>query len=79
MRGSRGVPYILGGRYSGGVSLGGPVIPWWRVSQGCHHIIFCVVVFHSRLEEGSGSWEDERMTADSTTMLYRALNNLIER
>lgn len=29
-------------------------------------------------EEGSGSWEDG-MTVDSTTMLYRALNNLIER
>eukprot|EP00731_Ephydatia_muelleri_P022484 Em0015g67a len=29
-------------------------------------------------EEGSGGWEDG-MTVDSTTMLYRALNNLIER
>ena len=36
------------------------------------------VVFPFSSEEGSGGWEDG-MTVDSTTMLYRALNNLIER
>ena len=42
----------------------------------CHVLFKWCFLFSS--EEGSGGWEDG-MTVDSTTMLYRALNNLIER